>query len=1093
MTVSFTVGAEENFVWSTSPVTPEPDVPVTPDEPVTADTFAFSDGTSTHIAPDGAQAYEITTAEQLFGAMPTSGVVVDGSTGKTRAATFDWNGFRFDTARDSASALLTVNSRGKYDTAQVTVTLADNDEVNAAVEVLSATTDGDGIVRIVDARFRSLVVDPFEYPTFDLFVAAVGTETFDVELNGEKKMASITALAIEGLKAEDAVPLTGERYDSAKATLTIGDAQYSVTIPVVTVARTVADAELVIDGFTSDYTYSRFSEKVMRYIGTGDQEGQVIDVYYSTDTHMPTGIAVYNLYKFAADDPFEGGMMLSVTFEEGGYTNTYPISVKGAQEIKYNEDGSWEYDTTDTEGDPYYVSADGIEIAHLSAGSTDTRDYLYDVAGGAIKDLGMYVRFNALNIGASNMSSEVAYGDVDGITVGYTEVAPYPGMTKTVVSEEEATTIPTLSELTPGDVKVYVGARYVSTTGFDESDHIARGYKVLKDSEVNREFYRVSGSYIPVDQAVNVAADEPALTASDTYYMVYFAEYTLEAEAGLLSFDHKDVSYNYSGGVKRTKVNVHAEGIEDSSFTMPIYMINAEIAEIVGFEWAEGYRPATDEEREAGEGLYIKNTDGAYELYTPQEGAEAPAELYVKSAQDGSLVAGDGKSLTVDPFKLEGSLTDTVEIDGVTYYKYFPAKVKVKTTSGAEVTFAVTWSQLGSIRVNYRGGSYSPRMTVSGDGISDYNYIASGLVKVENRTATANSHVATGLPTDGLVTYTDGAANAPATYIDSYEFDLAAFRNEVRKVPSIKVDINGTPQTFDLNDADNDGFSLAWNFNEMNVNYLGGKVVLIAELTGPDGSTQEYEIPYLVTRRLVSHVESVNFKDIQVWESNVEVDVEGELGTTATYSMNAFDPSTQVPPTRWYITFTEWKPDTEGNFSGTGATPEGRGELYSYLSVQMPSSAKVTAEVAQQASTPAGEASMQIGDGQRIRIPLVIEGKTTMTSLSVSDEATLLPTRIDGVNIVWHGTKTVKYNNNESEASYTVTFTSPNGVNIDLTAETDKGRTVTYKLTPYIGAVIDISGNVLDWTIERTDEGDKKVPACASKGNEITTEVKVDA
>ena len=112
---------------------------------------------------------------------------------------------------------------------------------------------------------------------------------------------------------------------------------------------------------------------------------------------------------------------------------------------------------------------------------------------------------------------------------------------------------------------------------------------------------------------------------------------------------------------------------------------------------------------------------------------------------------------------------------------------------------------------------------------------------------------------------------------------------------------------------------------------------------------------------------------------------------------------------------------------------------------------------------------MQLGSGQRIRIPLVINGKVTSERPGAPAAGGVLTTSVDGVTVVWHGTRTIKYNAGYDEATNTVTFTQA------VMPPTQTGRTVTYTLTAYIGAVVDAAGNVIDWAEDGT-------PACQSKG-----------
>ena len=91
------------------------------------------------------------------------------------------------------------------------------------------------------------------------------------------------------------------------------------------------------------------------------------------------------------------------------------------------------------------------------------------------------------------------------------------------------------------------------------------------------------------------------------------------------------------------------------------------------------------------------------------------------------------------------------------------------------------------------------------------------------------------------------------------------------------------------------------------------------------------------------------------------------------------------------------------------------------------------------------------------------------------------------VLIAWHGTVTVTYNVNQT-ATYKVTFVNPAATSAEedivktVTVPDIPGRTVTYNLTPYIGAIVDTAGRVVM-------NGD--VPACQITGDLI--EIKVES
>lgn len=1010
VTVTITVGAQEGFVpsGSTGGGTDEGGEQGGEITTESVDTFAFSDGSSTSVTADGVQTYEITSSAQLYGMMPESGVIVDGDTGRTRKAAFDWNGFAYDTSASVNVAMLTVTSGSTREETDVIVTLADNADVNAGVEALEATAGY--VTGIVDASMRAMVIDPFTYSTFAAYLEAKGYENGDeitvYTTDGPSVPVRATVVAwSDTFENSSAMPLAGGRYDDHCIIVEIGDVQYSVNVPVIVLERNIAASELLLDeSFKLVNEYNRLNSTIRRYVG----EGQVVEVTYSRDTYLPTAITVYNLYAFADNNPFTG--QIRITFENGGEQVDYAFDYVSAQ-----ADG----------GDAYtdeYVDVDGIEIVRKNASSSDARIYNYSVAGG-IQTGSVTVTFNAVRITQNNMDSAVAYGDLGGTAAGYQPFAPYDNMTLAGGGNILPTPYGTQGSNLSSAITFYIDGRYVASEGFDIADY--PGYTVLADGDVEREYVRGSGTSYTL-----VTGD----TTAATYYFIYGAKDTLETSE--LTWNHSGISYNYNGGLRRTSASVNANGIT-GTVTVPIWIVSGRIESITALHFDE-------------------------------------------KGQDGSLATGS--TLTVDPFA--GIDLTALAAEGSEHYKYFPSSVDVTTADGCKISgLGVTWSNLGSIRNTYRGGVYSARLTVpavtSEGGATSYvaaqGFTARSFVQVIERTAEDTGTDGRGLwvvsntngvdapfKTEGSVLAVGYADQGTATsYIDPYEFDLSAFRTAVEAITEVSVYISGISErvTFGVTGTDSaaSGYTLVWSFAGMAVNYLGGRVALIAQLTGPDGSTQNYEIDYLVTRKLVNNITGTKGGD---WSSDVNTTVGSDLGrASTTYAIDPFTPYTQSLPTGWSVTFTLSNPVLEGGVV-TGWTDAGTEEQsYSYITTIMPSTAAMTAENAANGKPDAGDVTMQIDGGQRIRIPVSITRKTT--SANPTSSGNVLQSKVDGVTVVWHGTVSISYNNGNNTATYDVTFSDPTGA--DITVEAIEGRTASYTLTPYIGAVINAAGKVLDW------------------------------
>ncbi len=1078
VTVTVTIRSESDFTWGTEA---QPDEGGEGDVTTfAADTYAFSDGTST-VAEGDVQTYEITTSAQLYGAMPESGAVVSGSTGATRKAAFDWNGFVYDTEKGYDVARLSVTSGGTTTETDVIVTLADNAEVGAAADVIDSANAAGTIRKIVDARYRAMSIDPFEYATFREYLDAEGFTGANIEVvTDDGRTITVTVTSWSNYLTEDsALPLAGARYNDNTITATDGNGNtYTAVVPLIVNARTVTDTEIVLDdSFKLVSTTRRFSNLVRRYNG----EGQVVEVSYSLDTLMPTAITVYNAFAFADSNPFAvngGNAQIDVTFADGDEVKTYGFVIGG------------------------------LTVPTSAAASTTLScpyEITYGGGSGAVFSGTIEVTFSALRINANNIDSDIAYNDLGGMAEDMIRFAPYDNMVLggnplPTPYGTDGTALSALGLGTTGNVTVYVDGMFVTRGQEAAYTAVAEGAEAARYTRLEGRSYNPRGnSYV--------------LAEGDTgaYVYVYAAAYGLDGNE--LTWDHSGITYNYNGGYKRTTVSIAHAGVT-GSILMPIYIESGRITKL-HFVNAAGDGSAPDYSAYFGK----DNTTGA----------DYFAEHYV----DGQLVFDPADGLDPDAL-IQVPGKDGVMVDG-TEYVYFPAKVGFVTASGATVDAReVTWSNLASIRNTYRGGEFGARLTVpavtSEDGKTTYvaaqGFTAEEFVKVEERTVIegtdASSHGLQAVETSGtsgpFVTsgsvlargWADRSGLGTNEYIDPYDFDIAEFRTEAEKITAVTVEITGVgvvrfstsglggPVTTDDPTPDDEGYMLAWNFTSMSVNYLGGRVALIAELTGPDGGVQSYEIDYLVKRKVVSNisgykggtfssavgtdVSSSNFGRAITTDSNTGVI------TPNYYEIDPYSPASQKLPTGWNVTFAVSEPVfdvTTGEV--TGWTDRGtESEKYSYITVIMPATAAVTVDNAVKGVTSAGDATMQIDGGQRIRIPVSIMQKK-WSGTYVASSSTTLPGSTNGFTIVWHGKVEVPFNGGRSTASYDVTLVNPTGGNI--TVPVINGKEVTYTLTAYIGAVVDASGKVLDWT---TNKAGERVPAAQGTSTN-TIEVTVKA
>ena len=544
-----------------------------------------------------------------------------------------------------------------------------------------------------------------------------------------------------------------------------------------------------------------------------------IEISYSLDSHMPTSVAIYNPFAFKDNDPFTKDIKIKITFAEGG-EREYPFTLKTVAE----------------DGTPTYIKApadasksEDAQVINYTIGYSGYSEKSESTAfSGSVE-----VSFRALRLNANNISSDIAVNDLDGNNVDF---APYSGMTtpegKKLVALYETTDEngdgKKLSELVElvelegvdGDVTFYLEGMFI-----DKNGAVPEGYTKLE----NDGYKLVNGSYVPATVTVTPGEDggESVTTSDATHVYVYLASYTLEAHE--LTWDHSGISYNYNGGVKRTSVQIkHGEGTSAMTGTiqMPVNIVDGKI-ESLSFEKdkedeTKGYAAYFDPANTEGIDYFNANWDGSKLVFDPFE-----------TDSTGSAYDIDKAITHPDPENAEVKIFD--------YYTYFPTKVGFTTVDDYIVDgVSVTWSNLAGIRNTYRGGDYNVRLTVAAQGeytpeggepsyaVAAQGFTAEAFVKVESRVATPGSlRSATvddeskviGLPNEGL----DGHDRiGEQDNIDPYTFDISSFREEVEKITSVSVEIDGVKYFFGTGgtggkaengeDPGEKGYKLTWSF-----------------------------------------------------------------------------------------------------------------------------------------------------------------------------------------------------------------------------------------------------------------------------------------
>ena len=852
--------------------------------------------------------------------------------------------------------------------------------------------------------------------------------TLQVKLADGSEITVTVVSWSDKLASDAALPLAGARYTDNIATFEDADGNlYQAVVPIIVNARVIEDAEVLLgEGFKLVSQTRRFAETVRRYVDRTN--GQVIEVSYSRSSHLPTGITVMNPYAYDRATVFGEEPKMEITFADG-YVASYSFALEGVTLPKY--------------GDESVTST-----AKWSAGTLNgTLEFMY----------------SALRITGANMLSDIAYGDLDDVSQDF---APY----KDMYMGEKLLPTPFGVDGKALDkmVTVYIDGMLVPREQAADYTAVADGAEAARYTLLEGRSYNADGTY----------------NEQGTYVYVYAAEYTFEQSE--LTWDNSGISYNYNGGVRRTTVKIHAGGNGglEGAMTMPINIVSGRIDRL----------------------KFTPDEQGSYAAYFHPDNATKGAAYF----KDHWKLVGEGEDavykLVFDPFEVDDSTGSAYDIDeAVThpdpdnakveifdYYVYFPMKADVVTASGAVIKgAAITWSNLGAIRNSYVGGEFSARITLAaltgekdnaGNDIQAFGTQGSTIpfVSVTPRGINAGTAEFGGtLPTDGKVV-TEGEGTQ--TYIDPLNFALDEFSAQVENITSVTVEVAGKDAPVPFTKEGADGYTLTWVYTGMNVSYLGGKVSLIARLTGPDGYAQDISVPYLVSRvvasKIVERNKSTGAVGGESFTFGTDVANAGFGRANETYTVQPYEPSTFEMPTSWQITYKRFNPDADGSF-GTDSTGTDVTENVTYLRASMPAGAKVTYANAQSGVANAGDAMITLGSGQRVRIPVAVARKQTGGTIDGEEPITVgnattgirstykLPSKTkttegtEGVGIVWYGRVFI------GSANYIVSFSVADaGSDGKITLPFVNGRTVTYVLTAYVGAVVDANGKVLDWSSE---------------------------
>lgn len=1001
--------------------------PPAPEEPVALN---FADGSRAFAGDAGYLEYTIGTSAQLYGLMPTSGTVVNPVTGEEKTASFDWNGFRYDAEAVADVALVTVNANGTQSEVPVVVTLADNQDVSNGVNNLLGENSTSEVVKIVDAKYRAMVIDPFLYKSFAAYTSALPAELEVKMSDGSKKILKVNWGSVEWGN-DSALPAEGYRND--KHAITFSDesgTQYAFTLPLLVMERTIVASDLAPEGYKQIGETIRFSSIIRTYTNAKEQDGQLLEISYSRETGMPTSIAYYNAFAFNAENDIPKSVKL--VFAGSGEEIVYTLRLKAG--VEGNDKAfALPADFTST------TSSASPAVMEIVSGDVVIGEIKLDVSFKSIR----VNRYNS-TIAADDLVTLRYSFDVYGANTPFADSAKYNN-----------------------DFVYYIDGKFVAKDVYEKDYKNNTAYKVLGKTaeDVFTPYYYL---YDNTSKTYSLAK------AEDANCMVFV--YTASDTIAIDSWNHASLSYTYTGGVRNTSANVKLDnGTEKGAVAAVNVPLNIKSAALTG----EAVKFGKTDFDISAENKFVKVDDEQNRvIFCDKDGNDFGGVNYFDIAT---------QKFNFDPFS--GIVLDE---------KHFPTKGTAVTVSGEYTGLAVT-VDYANIGMTYQGGTYRVTITVSAIDIKR-GVNADGtdnLLNIKKQTARKDmavvvTHNATLAETGNETLRAMAGVINYQTAVDPYEFSMSDFRDSLPTSINVAFD-NGTERIYAVGASD--GYVLNWKTSSMKVNYMGGKTYLTAQLTGPDGSTQELLIPFFVQRVIVTDITGtkgfdpnktlkITFDENGV-SSNIAITVKkGDTSETTTgekFTIDPYDVTTHKLPKGYNVNFKVYMPGEDGTFG----EPEEKlkNVSYNYIAVAMPSTLDLTVDLAKKGGE--GRATMQIGGGQRLSVKLAVKA-VDISAQSVQDlnaTGAVLPTKVTvgdvTVSVVWSGTAKVSYNAGQSTAEYNVTFASP-GSNFTIPAIAN--REVTYTLTAYIGAIVDSAGRVLDKNADGT-------PASQIIGNKITVTV----
>ncbi|MBR2955587.1 MAG: Ig-like domain-containing protein [Clostridia bacterium] len=694
----------------------------------------------------------------------------------------------------------------------------------------------------------------------------------------------------------------------------------------------------------------------------------------------------------------------------------------------------------------YYIVFEGVEefVKGMDASETTEADvvaHVYPDRSMAFELFSFDVTFTFKKVDVNRTNSTIASTTMSGdLTYNFLEV--YSDEKSVYNDDNYADT-----------VTFYPDGKFISLAEWNKNAE--DGYRLVKYEGTDRYLYKVLGNgtvangeadrtgtptyftYDSYSKTYNVTAS--AGSPDNTYVFVYTVSQELNAD-----WDTTDVEINYRGGHKY----VYATLTSPNS-----------IAEF-----------ATHNSASTTVRVPVVVLDGTATAIS------ADASDFFDEGCDSTKMAVTGNTLTFtfDPFLT----TDVFERFETGNYKYFPAYATLTFANGSTVNVPVTWD-FGIAKVDYAGGTYNITAIIDGSAYGVAEQEVRAKLVIVNRTAISVVEAENPDLVKNVGYYRhDGGAQ---TYINPYEY----FSSTLVFPDYLTLNVNGKDGieklTYTTDGAD--GYKLGWSTGDLRPTYHGGVTYLTALLTGPDGSTQKFQIPFLVQKVMATELTTEYYMDEERLETpvvrnarylNAPYTSSVTDGMASVYTIDAGDSASYEVPSGFKVTFSVQNPviGSNGNVlgfvdstnGGTGWDKHANGEKFSkvfaYVSVTMPADFELTAKLLADTSTITNlYANVQLGTGERIQIPITVNAKGD-DNTPLQDGAVLRTRLNNGVGVAWSGVAITYAVDGVTEvARYSVTIASNRST---YTLSSIGGRKTVYFLVPYVGAVVDTTSALID-------------------------------